>query len=60
VEGFESAHDLNEDVPNFLFLDVGLSLLVAADLLEDVAIVGVLHHQAVKTKCNLLGYCGLM
>ena len=44
VEGTEASHNLDENVPNFLFLDVGLSLLVVADLLEDITIVSILHH----------------
>ena len=46
VEGTEASHNLDENVPNFLFLDVGLSFLVIADLLEDITIVGILHHKA--------------
>ena len=46
VEGAESADDLNEDVPDLLLLDVGLPLLIVTDFLEDVAVVGVLHHKA--------------
>ena len=44
VEGTEASHNLDKNVPNFLFLDVGLSLLVVADLLEDITIVSILHH----------------
>lgn len=50
VEGLEPAHNLNEDVPNFLLFDVGLALLVRADLLEHVAVVRVLHDQAVGVR----------
>jgi hypothetical protein len=42
----QAPHDLNKDVPNFFFLDVSLSFLVTANFLEDIATVGVLHHQA--------------
>ena len=44
VEGTETPHNLDENVPNFLLLDVSLSLLVVADLLEDITIVSILHH----------------
>lgn len=46
VEGLESAHDLDEHVPDFLLLDVGLTLLIVADFLEDVTVVGILHDEA--------------
>lgn len=46
VEGLEATDDLNENVPDLLFLDVGLSLLVTTYFLEHVAIVRILHHQA--------------
>ena len=46
VECAESAHNLNEHIPDLLFLDVGLSLLIVADFLKHVAIVSVLHNKA--------------
>ena len=46
MEGSQPSDNLNEYVPNFLLLDVGFSFLVAADLLEHVSVVCVLHHQA--------------
>lgn len=50
MEGLESPDDLDEDIPDLLLLDVCLSLLVVADLLEDVAVVSVLHYQAKNGK----------
>ena len=46
MEGSQPSDNLNEYVPNFLLLYVGLSLLVTADFLEHVSVVRVLHHQA--------------
>jgi hypothetical protein len=48
MKRFEPSHYLNEYVPNFLLLDVGLPFLVAADFLEHIPIVSVLHHQTEK------------
>ena len=46
VECAESADNLYEHIPDLLFLDVGLSLLIVANFLEHVTVVGVLHHKA--------------
>ena len=46
VECFEASDYLDKDIPDLLFFDVGLTLLIVADLLEHVAIVCILHHQA--------------
>lgn len=46
MQGFEASNNLDEDVPDLLLFDVGLSFLVTANLLEDVAIVSVLHDEA--------------
>ena len=45
MKSFEPPNDLNENVPNLLLFDIGLSLLVTADLLEDVPVISVLHDQ---------------
>ncbi len=45
VQGLETANNLYEDVPYLLLLDVRLPFLIAAYLLEDVAVVSVLHHE---------------
>ena len=42
----QSADDLDEDVPDFLLFDVGLSLLVVTDFLEHISIVSIFHNQA--------------
>ena len=39
MQCFQASDNLNENIPNLLFLDVGFSLLVAANLLEDITIV---------------------
>lgn len=46
VQSLQASNNLNEDVPDLLLLDVGLSFLVTANLLEDVAIVSILHDEA--------------
>ena len=46
MQGFKSSNNLNKNIPNFLFFYVCFSLLVAANLLENVAIICILHHQA--------------
>jgi len=46
VESVEATDDLNEDVPDLLLLEVGLSLLIVTDLLKYVAVISILHDQA--------------
>jgi hypothetical protein len=46
VQSFKTSHNLDKYVPYFLLLDICLSFLVAANLLENVAIVGVFHYEA--------------
>jgi hypothetical protein len=46
VKRSQAPHNLDEDVPNFFFFDVSLSLLITANFLEDIATVSVLHYQA--------------
>jgi hypothetical protein len=45
MQCFEASDDLDKDIPYFLFLDVCFSLLVAANLLKDIAVVSVFHDQ---------------
>ena len=46
MQSFKASDNLNEDIPDLLLLDVGLSFLVAANLLEHVTIVCILHYEA--------------
>ena len=53
VEGFKSSDDLSElytysdeDFPDGVFIEIGPVFLVVTDFLEQVSIVGVLHHNA--------------
>ncbi len=46
MEGSESFHDLHEDVPDLLLLELTALFLVLEDLLEEVAAVSVLHDDA--------------
>lgn len=45
MQSFETSDYLNENVPNLLLFDIGFSLLVTANLLEDISVVSVLHDQ---------------
>ena len=45
VQGFQSTNNLNEYVPDFLFLDVGLPLLITTYFLENISVVSVFHNQ---------------
>ena len=46
VKSFEALDNLDEDSPNFLFLQICLFLLVTSYLLEEIALVTVLHNDA--------------
>ena len=46
VHCLQPSHRLNENLPNLPLLDVGLHLLVIANLLEHVAVVSQLHDNA--------------
>ena len=46
VEGLQAAHDLNEDVPDLLLLDIRLPFLITAQLLKHIPIIRILHEQA--------------
>ena len=46
VEGLQAAHDLNEDVPDLLLLDIRLPFLITAQLLKHISIIRILHDQA--------------
>ena len=47
MQCFQASDNLNENIPNLLFLDVGFSLLIAANLLEDIAIVSIFHYETI-------------
>ena len=47
MQCFQASDNLNENIPNLLFLDVGFSLLVAANLLEDITIVSIFHYETI-------------
>ena len=52
VQGLQSADDLNEQVPNLRLREHGLVRLMLHNLLVQVSIVCVLHHDAVKMNKN--------
>lgn len=45
MQRLETAHYLNEDVPDLLLFDVSFAFLVTANLLENVTVIGVLHDE---------------
>lgn len=53
MEGFEASDDLNEEVPDLLFREGCVGLLMVVNEHEEVATVGVLHHEA-QTICLIL------
>ena len=46
MQGFEASDNLDEYVPDLLLLDVCLPFLIRTNLLEDIAIISILHYQA--------------
>ena len=46
VKSFETSNYLYKNIPDFFLLYVGLSFLIIANLLKNVPIVGVFHHEA--------------
>lgn len=50
MHSLQTAHRLNENLPNLTLLDVSLLLFVLHDLLENVAIVGQLHDYAERLR----------
>lgn len=44
MECSEASYYLDKDIPDLFFFDVGLALLIVADLLEHVTVVRILHH----------------
>jgi len=46
VERPHASDYLDEDLPNDVFRELSLLFLVLADPLEQVAVVGILHHDA--------------
>jgi len=46
MQSLKSSNNLYENVPNLLLFDIGLPLLITANFLEYVSIIGIFHHQA--------------
>jgi len=44
----KSSYNLDEHIPDFLLLDIGLPLLIIADFLEYITIVSIFHNQTIK------------
>ena len=53
MEGFEASDDLNEEVPDLLFREGSVGLFVIVYEHEEVATVGILHHEAQATSLVL-------
>ena len=50
MEGLETTHHLNNDLPDMLLLDELLIVLAFTDSLKNVAIVSKLHHNAERVR----------
>ena len=48
MQALEASRDLNEDPPDVVFFEQGVVLLMVTNHLEEVSIVRVLHHYAIK------------
>ena len=46
MQGFKASDNLDENVPDLLLLNVCLPFLIGTNLLEDIAIISILHYQA--------------
>ena len=46
VQSFQALDHLDEDAPDVFLSQIGLLTLVASDLLEQISIVGIFHHNA--------------
>ena len=46
VEGLEASDDLDDNLPNMLFLHELFVVLALTNALEDISIVTVVHHNA--------------
>ena len=53
VESLKASDDLNEEVPDLLFSEVGVALLMVVDQHQKIATVRILHHEA-QTVCLVL------
>ena len=48
VQGAQATDHLDENAPNLLLLDVLLVFLMLSDLLEQIAVIAILHNNAVN------------
>jgi len=46
VKRSESSNDLDEYIPDFLFFNVSFPLLISANFLVNVSIIGIFHYEA--------------
>ncbi len=42
----QTSNDLNENVPDFFFFNVGFTLLISANFLVNISVISVLHYKA--------------
>lgn len=47
MERFQAANNLNKYLPDFIFLNVLLILLMGCDLLKQIAVVRILHYDTI-------------
>ena len=45
MQSLQASNDLYEYVPNFFLFDVSFSLLIAANFLENITVVGIFHDE---------------
>ena len=50
VEHFQTFNNLNENFPNFIFLQVALLFLVFGDRLVQITLIRIFHHNTMKNK----------
>ena len=49
VQWFQSFYDLDKNAPNVIFFEVSLLFLMLGNFLEEISIVGILHHNTKPT-----------
>ena len=46
MQSFEPSYDLDENVPDLFFFDIGFTFLIVANFLKHITVVGIFHHKA--------------
>lgn len=53
MERFKASYNLNEYFPDIVLLNVLLILLMSSYLLEEISIIRIFHHDAIRTRSVL-------